>query len=619
MIVPEGLNKEYSANSHPADSAGAIPVPRPSKRTLRIESLETRITPAVTAFLSAGTLTLVGSASADILTVTQTGTNLTVTGAFINQGGVMKPFVTVASVTKIYVTCGAGDDVVSLSGVSVKSVVSGGLGNDSVTGGTAADELYGRDGNDSLFGGGGNDKVFGEAGDDTLWGDDGNDTLYGSDGDDVLAGRAGNDLLYGDGGNDLLSGADGDDTIRGNIGDDSLFGGNGNDQIYGEDGNDSIEGNDDNDRLDGGTGDDTIVGGNGQDEIYGLAGNDSLNGGDGNDTIRAGTGSDKADGELGNDYMLGEEGDDTLHGGQGNDMIAGGAGSDFVYGDDGNDVVSANVFGEIVNGGLGDDTLSGGPGDVIIGGGGDDTIVSGGGTDTGSGGGGGGGGGGSSGGTGTVFQTVRSQWAEGSTNDITVRNTSTSNINGWKVEFDADFEITEIWNARIVSHDGNRYTISNIPGFWNTIIKPNTQIVFGFNARLESGDSTAFTNIELNDKVLSTTPTPPTPTPGTKGTVVQAIRGQWVDGTTNDLAIRNTGTTNISGWTITFVADFEVTDVWNALLISKLGNVYTIKNIPGFWNAVIKPNTEIKIGFNTKFDVGDSLNIRTVTLNGNPV
>ncbi len=34
---------------------------------------------------------------------------------------------------------------------------------------------------------------------------------------------------------------------------------------------------------------------------------------------------------------------------------------------------------------------------------------------------------------------------------------------------------------------------------------------------------------------------------------------------------------------------------------------YTIKHIPCFWNSIIKPSREIKIGFNTKLDPGGQL------------
>jgi hypothetical protein len=85
------------------------------------------------------------------------------------------------------------------------------------------------------------------------------------------------------------------------------------------------------------------------------------------------------------------------------------------------------------------------------------------------------------------------------------------------------------------------------------------------------------------------------------------------------MTIKNTGTGNMSGWTIEFDADFEITQVWNAQLVSHTGTHYVIKNIPGFWNAVIRPGQSLlAFGFNTRFDSGTSLGIRNVLLNGRP-
>ena len=393
----------------------------------------------------------------------------------------------------------------------------------------------------------------------------------------------------------------------------------------GEDGNDQLTGDDGDDSLNGGNGDDTITGFDGNDKILGLAGDDSLDGGLGNDSIWGGAGNDNVSGGDGDDLIFGEDGMDTLHGDAGNDIIAGGAGTDFVYGDAGNDVISSGSLPEIINGGTGDDTISAGSGDVVDGGGGNDTVIAGDGGDNGggdNGGGGNNGGGGTGGGSnssGSVFQVIRSNWGSGDTNDITVRNTGATNMNGWTVEFDADFDITEIWNAQLVSHSGSHYKISNIPGFWNTVIKPNNQITFGFNAALDPSDNTAISNVLLNGQALDNNPPPPPPpNSDTHGTVTQAIRSQWVDGTTNDITIKNTGTTAINGWTISFTADFDVTDVWNAQLVSHNGNTWTISNIPGFWNTKIAPGASIVIGFNTHLSAGDSTAISNVTLNGNP-
>ena len=135
-------------------------------------------------------------------------------------------------------------------------------------------------------------------------------------------------------------------------------------------------------------------------------------------------------------------------------------------------------------------------GDVVNGGGGDDTI--GGGGDDGS-------GGGNSGGTATtasVQQSIRAQWNDGSTNDISITNTGTGTANGWTIEFDADFDITTVWNADLISHTGNHYVIKSKANFWNAKILPGKSIsaAFGFNTFLSPGDSTAIQNVMFNGK-----------------------------------------------------------------------------------------------------------------------
>lgn len=593
-------------------------MPSPSKAFLRLEPLEVRTVPT-TVTLSKGTLAVQGGSKPNTLTVLEAGGQISVPGFKIDVNGVKKTSVPAASVSRVYVHGGGGDDVIDCNTVTKRCTIIGGSDDDTMTGGSGNDDIYGRDGDDSMMGGGGTDKMYGENGNDIVWGDDGNDTLYGGAGDDVLAGRGDNDQLFCESGNDLGSGGDGNDTVLGSIGDDSLFGGAGNDNLKGEDGNDEVNGDLGNDTADGGNGNDTIVGGDGNDELIGLGGNDSMEGGVGEDTVYGGAGNDRANGGADDDLIYGDDGVDTLHGDNGNDTVSGGAANDFVYGDDGDDVVAAGNLPDIVNGGLGDDTMAASSSDIVIGGGGNDTIIE---TDDGN----GNGGNDNNDPPGSgfnsrvyVFQTVRTQWSDGSTNDITIRNIGNTNINGWKVEFDADFEITEFWNAQLVSSDSGHYTFENIPGFWNTQIQPNTQVTFGFNARLAAGDSRAIRNIEFDDDVLTPgAPPGPPPNPNTQGTVTPTVRAQWPSGATIDVVVRNTGSSNINGWIIEFDADFDITEVWNAQLVSRVGNHYTIRNIPGFWNTVIKPNNEVTFGFNLGLGAGDSTAMTNITLNGNP-
>ena len=53
-----------------------------------------------------------------------------------------------------------------------------------------------------------------------------------------------------------------------------------------------------------------------------------------------------------------------------------------------------------------------------------------------------------------INYTVGDNWGSGFTGSMTVPGGS-QGLQGWTLEFDATFNITNIWNADIVSHVGN--------------------------------------------------------------------------------------------------------------------------------------------------------------------
>lgn len=75
---------------------------------------------------------------------------------------------------------------------------------------------------------------------------------------------------------------------------------------------------------------------------------------------------------------------------------------------------------------------------------------------------------------------VDSSWNSGFTGSISLTNVNPSPLNGWVVEFDAPFEITNLWNGEIVSHVGNHYVVRNAS--WNGAVSPNGTVSFGFQA-----------------------------------------------------------------------------------------------------------------------------------------
>jgi Ca2+-binding RTX toxin-like protein len=155
-----------------------------TKTTFRptVESLEDRRVPAVTgATLAAdGTLTVNGSANADLIAVTQAGGKVSVTGWSAKFDAL--------KVKAVIIKAGAGDDVV-VNATSLTSGVDAGAGSDFVVGGSAGDLILGGDHSDYLMGMGGNDLIVGHAG---------NDVLYGGLGSDVMIGGVGMEVFYDD-------------------------------------------------------------------------------------------------------------------------------------------------------------------------------------------------------------------------------------------------------------------------------------------------------------------------------------------------------------------------------------------------------------------------------------
>lgn len=324
---------------------------------------------------------------------------------------------------------------------SLKTVIYGGDGADSILDGDGADTVYGGAGNDTIKGGLGNDILFGGADTDTLdysartvavtvnlsgtpvsggtgvvtdvdsptqfesvIGGYGNDMITTIDSATLLYGGNGADTIVGAGGNDTIYGGNGADSITGELGTDLIYGGDGDDVVY-----TSITATDGNDTVYGGNGTDTVsyvgrtaavnaainaatgqedslgndievlLGGSGSDSLTGAAYAETIYGGLGNDTISGGLLGDFLVGDDGDDIMSGDEGDDTLFGEVGADSLVGGAGADILSGGAANDTLEGGAGADQLFGGAGVDSLLGGEDiDQLTGGAGNDVMNGGG-------------------------------------------------------------------------------------------------------------------------------------------------------------------------------------------------------------------------------------------------
>ncbi|MEB3210668.1 MAG: glycoside hydrolase family 9 protein [Leptolyngbyaceae bacterium] len=118
--------------------------------------------------------------------------------------------------------------------------------------------------------------------------------------------------------------------------------------------------------------------------------------------------------------------------------------------------------------------------------------------------------------------SIINDWGQGFTGSLSITNSGLTALNGWTLEFEAPFEITNIWNAEIVSREGNRYVIRNAS--WNRAIAPDETITFGFNGANSNGVTIEPTNFQLNgvDAPSGGVSTPSTPEPAPEPVVEPA-------------------------------------------------------------------------------------------------
>ena len=165
-----------------------------------IEPLETR------RLLSAEViLQVIGSDSADSITISQNETNIIVT-----ENGVSRTF-QIGEITRVIIEGNGGNDNIDCTTLKTKCSIDGDDGDDTVIGSEKSDRIDGGEGEDSLIGGKGSDNMRGEDDDDIVRGGKGNDTVNGGSGEDNLTGDENDDLL--DANDDIF-----EDTLTGGSG-----------------------------------------------------------------------------------------------------------------------------------------------------------------------------------------------------------------------------------------------------------------------------------------------------------------------------------------------------------------------------------------------------------------
>ncbi|WP_444921837.1 cellulase family glycosylhydrolase [Microbulbifer sp. CnH-101-G] len=189
-----------------------------------------------------------------------------------------------------------------------------------------------------------------------------------------------------------------------------------------------------------------------------------------------------------------------------------------------------------------------------------------------------------------------SDWGTGFNGSFTINNTGSSDIEDWVLEFDFDGQINSFWTAQIVSHSGNHYMVK--PHDWNSTVNAGKSLDLGFTAtggqtvtnitlggNSDVGQSTG--NANEGDTVVGASSLVPI--------VEFSVSKDWGTGFNGEFTIKNTGSTDLSGWTLEFDYDGQIDSFWTAKIISHSEGHYVVK--PLDWNSTIKPGDSLKLGF----------------------
>ena len=95
--------------------------------------------------------------------------------------------------------------------------------------------------------------------------------------------------------------------------------------------------------------------------------------------------------------------------------------------------------------------------------------------------------------TGDVAWSVSSEWGTGYVASIVITNSGTQAWTDWELEFDSPHEISSIWGAEIVSHEGTRYRLR--PLSWSRSVAPGGSVNIGY--QVNAGGPLEPTNFEL--------------------------------------------------------------------------------------------------------------------------
>ena len=151
-------------------------------------------------------------------------------------------------------------------------------------------------------------------------------------------------------------------------------------------------------------------------------------------------------------------------------------------------------------------------------------------------------------------------------------------MKNWSLFFDQAGEITQIWNAQLLTQSGDGYTVENIG--WNEKIEVGASIEFGYV--LKSGEIVLPTEARYTGEYFILTETTPIQgasfrVQGEGFNVDFVVENAWENHCNMNVILTNTGTKVMENWSLSYTQKGEIIQIWNAQIAEHDGNKYVIE------------------------------------------
>lgn len=186
-----------------------------------------------------------------------------------------------------------------------------------------------------------------------------------------------------------------------------------------------------------------------------------------------------------------------------------------------------------------------------------------------------------------VEYSILNEWDNGQAVEVKVTNTGDDSILNWAFKYDAEGEISGLWNASVYNNQDKNYIIKN--GGWNYEIAPGQTVNFGYT--LFGDDLAVPEKFELCSKRVEVA--------SGYETSLNVV-DRWDTGMKAELSVTNTSDEPIEAWELSFDANFTIDNLWDGRILDSADNHYTIAS--EMWTNPIYSGDSKVIGFTAAID-----------------